>query len=47
MFGLDEKAIGPGGGSYVAPREYWWGVAACWRSSRAAAKNPCSVRLRR
>lgn len=24
MFGLNEKAIGPSGGSYAAPREYWW-----------------------
>ncbi|KAL4451246.1 hypothetical protein ABPG77_009318 [Micractinium sp. CCAP 211/92] len=33
MFGLDEKAIGPGGGSYVAPREYWYDLTGATSSS--------------
>lgn len=39
MFGLNEKAIGPGGGSYAAPREYWWGWGARRRSRPAERRS--------
>lgn len=46
MFGLNEKAIGPGGGSYAAPREYWYDLTGASSSKwRITMEQPLLVLL--